>query len=342
MSLPRERLLAALAGGIADRIPLIYHASPAGLHTLGEPLRQLFLAHPADNLVDFSSLPQPPAGARDAEGRYYEQHTDAWGVLWEQRIFGLTGHACGHPFADWTAAASYRFPALPVAGSPAFSELRQQLATLRQTHLAAFGAISLFERLCVLRPMEEVLIGLADQDPGLLAFLDRLEDYWHQSVDLALAVGSESIAIGDDWGSQRGPLVSPACFDRHFAPRYRRLIARAHAGGARVMFHCCGRTGPLFGRLLELGIDALWPQIGAYDEAELFTACRAHHVLLWIHPDRQGLVPHGTPAEIDACIHAYARRLRAQGGGGLFYIEIENDAPLANAAALIEAVDRWR
>ena len=99
-----------------------------------------------------------------------------------------------------------------------------------------------------------------------------------------------------------------------------------------------GKTSPVE----DLGIDALWPQIGAYDEDTLFRSCRERGVLLWIHPDRQHLVPHGTPAEIDERIRAYAGRIRAQGGGALFYVEIEGDAPLANAVALIEAVERWR
>ncbi len=67
-----------------------------------------------------------------------------------------------------------------------------------------------------------------------------------------------------------------------------------------------------------------------------------HRVTLYIHPDRQYLVPRGTPQEIEAAIRAYADRYHALGGGGIFYIEIENDAPFENVKALIEAVDTYR
>ena len=70
--------------------------------------------------------------------------------------------------------------------------------------------------------------------------------------------------------------------------------------------------------------------------------CRDHRVAIYIHPDRQRLVPLGTPAEIDATIRAYAERYHALGGGGIFYIEMENDAPFENVKALIEAVHRYR
>jgi uroporphyrinogen decarboxylase len=338
----RDRLLTAYQGGLADRIPVVRHPSPAGLYVHGAPLRDCFLANPPDNHVAGVEIPVPPPDAVDGEGRYYERRLDEWGVTWEYRIVGLHGHACGHPFSSWRDASSYSFPSLPVPGSHERERIRQHHVLLGRTHLVESGTISLMERLCALRPMDEVLMGFAEDEPDLLGFLDRLESYWMACIGFWLEAGTDLIAFGDDWGTQRGPLVSPGCFDRHFAPRYRRLIETVHAGGARAMFHCCGRTGPLFERLLDLGIDAFWPQITAYDENDLFHRCRQRNVLLWIHPDRQYLVPHGTPAAIDERIHSYAERIHAQGGGGLFYLELEDDAPLANALTLVEAVERWR
>ena len=61
-----------------------------------------------------------------------------------------------------------------------------------------------------------------------------------------------------------------------------------------------------------------------------------------IHPDRQRLVPLGTPEEIATQVRAYCERYHALGGGGIFHIEIENDAPFENVRALVEAVDRYR
>jgi hypothetical protein len=63
---------------------------------------------------------------------------------------------------------------------------------------------------------------------------------------------------------------------------------------------------------------------------------------LYIHPDRQYLIPRGTPVQIARTIGAYAERYHTYGGGGIFYVEIENDAPFENVKALIEAIDRYR
>jgi len=62
----------------------------------------------------------------------------------------------------------------------------------------------------------------------------------------------------------------------------------------------------------------------------------------YAYPDRQKLIPLGTPAEIRGTIRRYAELGRQMGGGVIFYVEIENDAPFENVRALIEAIDEFR
>ena len=157
-----------------------------------------------------------------------------------------------------------------------------------------------------------------------------------------LARGVDGVFFGDDWGTQNAPIISPKLFREVFKPRYRALMAPIKRAGRKVCFHSCGQLGSIFDDLLDLGIDLLWPQILRYDEEQLATACKEHGVTIYLHPDRQHLMPLGTPVEIDARIAAYAERYHRLGGGCIFYVEIENDAPFENVVALVEAVDRYR
>ncbi|MFH1708805.1 MAG: hypothetical protein ABIF71_12935 [Planctomycetota bacterium] len=118
---------------------------------------------------------------------------------------------------------------------------------------------------------------------------------------------------------------------------------RPRAAGRKVFYHSCGTLGPIFDELLDLGIDGLWPQIGLFEADPRYgRICRERRVTLYLHFDRQRLVPCGTPAEIRAAVRRYADFYHAQSGGGIFYIEIENDAPFANVEALVQAVHEFR
>jgi hypothetical protein len=110
-----------------------------------------------------------------------------------------------------------------------------------------------------------------------------------------------------------------------------------------IFFHSCGFLGAIFDELLDLGIRGLWPQIGLFEaDTAHIGRCRERSVAIYIHPDRQHLVPRGAPHEIEAKIRNYAQTYHRLHGGGIFYIEIENDAPFENISALLEAAHRYR
>jgi hypothetical protein len=65
-------------------------------------------------------------------------------------------------------------------------------------------------------------------------------------------------------------------------------------------------------------------------------------IAIYIHPDRQRLIPLGTPQQIDSYIRSAAEKYKKLGGGGIFYVEIENDSPFENVKALVEAINKYR
>jgi hypothetical protein len=254
-----------------DRIPVVYHPSPAGLYVHGDRLLALFNRFPPDNPVSFS-IPQPSA-ACFVNGAYREQRRDEWGTLWECNIVGIQGHAREHPLADIQRIHDYRFPAAPDTDSAAGRAEHERVARLKTDYLLFGGWISLLERMCALRPMQDVLVDIHSRDPQFMALLDRLTDYMATVAAYAVAVGYDVIAFGDDWGFQTGPVISPATFREVFGEHYARLFRIAHDAGRKVFFH---------------------------------------------------------------------ETYKAIGGGGIFYVEIENDAPFANVQALIESVHEFR
>lgn len=149
--------------------------------------------------------------------------------------------------------------------------------------------------------------------------------------------------FGDDWGTQNAPLISPSLFKNLFKPRYRLLMAPIHKAGKKIFFHSCGFLGGVLDDLIDLGISGLWPQITLLESTKAFIdKCRQHKITIYIHPDRQYLIPNGSPVEIETAIKKYADRYHAWDGGGIFYVEIENDAPFDNVKTLVEAINKYR
>jgi uroporphyrinogen decarboxylase len=327
-----------------DRIPVVYHPSTAGLFVHGQKLIDLFNQYPPDNPITYIDIPKPVKDAFDQQGNYHEIKTDEWGTTMQFRIFGIAGHPKAYPFDSWNEGlTNYQFPKIPVSGSAGFIAQKQITEEQKKEFLVFNGWISIFEKLHALRPFQEMLMDIVLQDENFLAFLDKLVEYWISVIDYYILTGTDVFVFGDDWGTMNSTLVSPDSFREIFKPLYQRLFRHIQKSGGLIFLHCCGYMGELLDEFIEMGIRGLWPQLNLYDKDESFTSkCRMNKIAIYIHPDRQRLIPLGTPHQIDSYIRIAADKYRKLGGGGIFYVEIENDAPFENVKALVEAINKYR
>jgi uroporphyrinogen decarboxylase len=146
--------------------------------------------------------------------------------------------------------------------------------------------------------------------------------------------------MGDDFGSQHGPLVSVPMWRRFFKKRFRDYIDLAHRFGIRVMHHTCGSVRDLIGEFIDCGLDvlqSLQPQAAGMDLAELkreFGKDIAFHGSV----DIQGALPHGSPDDVRAEVKT---KMAAGKPGGGFIIStahnIQPDTPTENIVALFDA-----
>ena len=148
--------------------------------------------------------------------------------------------------------------------------------------------------------------------------------------------------IGNDFGGQTGPLLSPAQFDRFMLPHLRRLIDLGHAYGLKVQLHCCGGFEPLIPAMIAAGLDglhAVQPCCGGMDLAKLKArygrrivfngAIDSHHVLI-----------EGTPESVREDTRK-ALAIMMPGGGyiaGASHDYILEETPVENVVAMFDAV----
>ncbi len=333
--LARERVFAALEHRAPDAVPVEFHASPAGFFEHGERLRRLWIEH-VDDFGPVNRFPTPAA----SEGP--REWTDEWGVTRREEAFGAGGIAMQRPLDDWAKWPDFKVPALPAMSGPEFDAARARAKAHRQRFFLKSGWISLFELMHSLRRFEDVLMDIATGTAKIHALADRITEYHLGYIQYLLARGVDAVQFGDDFGTQSDLMLSPRMWRKFFAPRYAALMGPIKAAGAKVFFHTCGKMQALLPDIAALGVDAIWPQLNAYDSGWLARFSRESGIAVALHPDRGGLMIRSHADEVRRYVSALAESFEVDRGGSWFYVEIDRGFPFENVVALTRTITELR
>jgi len=342
--LPTQRVQAAIAFKPPDVIPLRILPARGGLYEHGAKLVELH-ARCGHDFGDLSGLqmPQPPTPEEfDPDGSYHAFVTDAWGIVWEYRIFGVWGHPVERPLDDLGLLDAYTPPAVPPCSGPDVEQAAAAVRTQRRRWFVLGGAGSIFETLHSLRRFEDVLMEIATDTPEINRIADMLTQNALGHVKRSVAMDVDGVAFGDDYGTQDALLLGPKAWRRFFKPRYEALFDPVKRAGKRIFFHCCGYIDPLLDDFAELGVDVVWPQLTAFDLEHLARRCRQLGMAIELHPDRGDLMQRGTPEQVRAYVLRMLDTFDTYGGGSWLYIEIDPGFPYANVEALFNTAMELR
>lgn len=122
---------------------------------------------------------------------------------------------------------------------------------------------------------ENLCYKMHDNPEMIDALMTHLVDYYVGVSARIFDVAADVIDIffiGNDFGSQIGPLVGEKTFRRFLLPPLKRLVDLGHDYGLNVLMHCCGGFAPLIPAMLEIGLDglqALQPTCRGMDPSDL-------------------------------------------------------------------------
>lgn len=341
----RERVFAALEYRPVDKVPLRIFPAAGGLHEHGQKLADLIRACGHDfGPLDWVRVPDPlPPSDFDADGSYHAFRTDEWGTRWEYRIPGIWGHPVAWPVEDLDTVDTYPMPKPPppLAGDE-LASARRAVEAHKQTGFRLDGVGSLFEKLHSVRRFEDVLADLAARDPRLGRLADRILEHMLAHARRAVAMGSDAILAGDDFGTATALMMSPATWREFFKPRYERVFRPAREAGLRIFFHICGRLEPILPDFRDLGVSAVWPQITLWRPPELHARCRDLGLAVEIHPDRGELMQRGTPAQVRDYVLRVVEEMHTLDGGSWLYLEVDPGFPWPNVEALFRTAMELR
>ncbi len=342
----RQRVLTAFAHEQPDRVPAWCGASPefiakAKSHLGLETTEELLLRFGDDFRRVSARYAGPPERSPDTHLPPGIACRTPFGV--EHKGYGC-GIPLNPPLANATLAEIhyYQWP------DPAWmdvSSIRAQ-ALAHQGRYAILGGdwSPFWHDANELLGMENLMIKMHEQPEIVDAVMQHAADYYFQvsrRIFEAAADALDVFFIGNDFGSQMGPLIGELMFRRFVLPHLQRLCRLGHDYGLKVMLHCCGGFAPLIPALLEAGVDALQalqPSARGMDPASLkavfgrklvFCGCvDSHHVLI-----------RGTPELVRS---ATRRVLEIMKPGGGYILSASHDylleeTPVENVLAMFDA-----
>jgi len=126
-------------------------------------------------------------------------------------------------------------------------------------YILAKFSYSLFERAWSLRGMENLMTDFILNPSFVHDLLDTITDFNLAVLDNLGSFSIDGVYFGDDYGYQRGLLMSPDTWRVFIKPRLKRMYDKAHSQGRDVFIHSCGNISEILGDLYQIGVNVFNP-----------------------------------------------------------------------------------
>ena len=200
--------------------------------------------------------------------------------------------------------------------------------------------------------------GIRDVEEWYISTVAR-RDYVYEVFDRQCEIGIENLAsvrdalegrievifvTGTDFGTQRGPFISPDAYRDLYKPFHIRICDWIHKNTPwKVFIHSCGGIRPLMEDMIEAGFDVFNPVQCSADgmDAQGLKDDFGDRITFWGGGvDTQKTLPFGTPDEV---YNEVSERIRIFNKGGGFVFDsihnIQQGTPVDNVMAMLKAIE---
>jgi uroporphyrinogen decarboxylase len=362
---PRERFKRIMAHQEADRVPIDLDGT--SLTSADAPvyaaLRSAFgitgpqpdaLASYDERLLAALDVDSRRVGSLIASGDMPipgrpDYQMDIWGVIrkWTGQYWDIVESPLRDASVEDLDAYPWPDPAR-IMDDKLLAQYREQARMLYQNTgyvvVAEHPVYGVLELACWMCGFDDFLARIAGDRPFVFKLFDKLLELqkafiapYYQAVGPYIHLTTS----GDDFGTQAGPFMSPRAFRETVKPYFTERIAFTRQyTQAYFWHHTCGSVYDLLPDLLEAGIDILNPiQPGAKRmEPERLKADFGDRLCFHGGFDTQGVLPFGTPEQIEAEVKRVMNAMKPNGG----YIfsaahNIQNDVSAQNVLTMLHA-----
>ena len=349
---PKQRVRATVAHQQADRVPVNYLYNTE----IDERLKAHFGLGAKDDeglrqalCVDFRCVGAPYRGPK-LHADVPERSIDLWGNhrRWVEHEAGGYWDFCDWPLREATLEEVEAWP-LPNPDHFDYSAIAGQCDQYKDYCLVAgsAGVGDVINSNGMIRTMEQILVDLATDEPAGLRLIDRRTEIMVETMRRTLEAGAGKIDmlwLGEDLGTQIGPMISIDLFRKHIRPRHQLFVDLAKQWGISVMMHSCGSSSWAFDDFAEMGInvvDTLQPE--AKDMAPAYLKRRFGGKLAF-HGTISTAGPLACGTVQDVIDNVRQTLLVMMPGGGYMLApthQIQSNSPTENVLAMYEAAREY-
>jgi len=175
-----------------------------------------------------------------------------WGYVWKNLNDGTMGQPSDPVVENF---GEYVLP--EIDEKVRFAKVDEFLKESEGYYRIGMMIINGFTNYTFLRGFENALLDLISREPEALKLLKGIFDFEKKLMKCCAEKGFHGFHLGDDWGTQKGMIISPELWDEIFAPLYKDQIDYAHELGLHIWFHSCGNFIDIIERLHKLGVDVI-------------------------------------------------------------------------------------
>ncbi|MCE5278443.1 MAG: uroporphyrinogen decarboxylase family protein [Planctomycetaceae bacterium] len=262
----KQRVRRTLACQEADRVPINYSGNGDINRRMMEYLG--LESHDWEGFnralgVDFRGVGAPYTGPRLHEDQL-PMHVDpcwGWRTRWVEHEFGGYWDYCQWPLTDAGVDEIARWP-MPDPDRFDYSVVAPACRANKDyaVHIGHPGLACIINTAGFLRTMGQVFVDLITDDEAGLLLIDRMLDVHYETARRTLEAaegGVDFMWMGEDLGTQIGPIISMDLFRRHIKPRHQRFIDLAKQYGLPVMIHTCGSSSWAYEEYISMGMNAV-------------------------------------------------------------------------------------
>jgi len=269
----KERVLTAFASNIPDRVPINYMANT----DIDRRLKEHFGLQPDDTEglrqslgVDFRAVVPPYIGPKlHKEISERGVIVDDWGIhrRWIEHESGGYWDYCDFPLRDATEEEIADWP-MPSADDFDYSVVSNYCERNKDyaIYVGDVGQADIINKGGMLRGTEQALVDLITENPAGMLLAERRTniqcEILHRTLEAAKD-GVDFLWMGEDLGTQIGPLISLDLYRKLLRPIHQKFVNLARSFGLPVMIHSCGSSSWAFEDFIEMGIsvvDTLQPE----------------------------------------------------------------------------------